>query len=71
MRAEKVHLKNAQILKKNLFVVLGHFLDTSIGEERWSGCEPLPFLERRDGAERSRIFGAEQKKGVNSKIKGV
>ena len=72
MRAEKVHLKNAQILKKNLFVVLDHFLDisildTSIGEEQWSGCEPLLFLERSDGAERSRIFGAEQKKELTPK----
>ena len=64
MRAEKVHLKNTQVLKKNLFVVLGHFIRyfTSL-LERSDGVEfgPLLFLER------SSIFGAERKKELTPK----
>ena len=72
MRAEKVHLKNTQVLKKNLFVVLGHFIRylTSL-LERSDGVEfgPLLFLEQSDGAERNNIFGSERKKELTPKEK--
>ena len=45
MRAEKVHLKNTQVLKKNLFVVLGHFI-------RYF----TTLLERSNGADMSHSF---------------
>ena len=45
MRAEKVYLKNTQVLKKNLFVVLGHFI-------RYF----TTLLERSDGADMSHSF---------------
>ena len=65
MRVEKVNFKNTQVLKKNLFVVLGHFIKYFTRPlERSDGAEigPLLFWERSDGAELSNIFGAERKK---------
>ena len=64
IRVEKVNLKNTEVLKKNLFVILGNFIKYVTGLlERSNGAAfgPLLFLERSDGVERSRIFGAEQK----------
>ena len=65
IRVEKVHLKNTEVLKKNLFVILGNFIKyvTSL-LERSDGAAfgPLLFLEWSDGVERSSIFGAERKK---------
>ena len=65
IRVEKVHLKNTEVLKKNLFVILGNFIKyvTSL-LERSDGAEfgTLLFLELSDGVEQSRIFGAERKK---------
>ena len=70
----KVHFKNTQVLKKILFVVLGHFIKyftSPIGAERWSGIWATPFLgaDQWSGAEQQFWSGA--KKGANSKIKGV
>ena len=45
MRAEKVHFKNTQVLKKNLFVVLDHFI-------RYF----TTLLEQSDGADVSHSF---------------
>ena len=59
IRVEKVHLKNTEVLKKNLFVILGNFIKyiTSL-LERSDGAEfgPLLFLERSDGAERKKVL---------------
>ena len=59
IRVEKVHLKNTEVLKKNLFVILGNFIKyvTSL-LERSDGAAfgPLRFLERSDRVERSSIF---------------
>ena len=72
MRAEKVYFKNTQVLKENLFRGFGPFyqiLHYPIGAEQWSGHEPLLFLERSDGVERSSIFGAERQKELTPKYK--
>ena len=45
MRAEKVHLKNTQVLKKNLLAVWGHFI-------RYF----TTLLERSNGADVSHSF---------------
>ena len=70
IRVEKVHLKNTEVLKKNLFVILGNFIKyvTSL-LERSDGAEfgPLLFLERSGRAERNSIFGAEPKKELTPK----
>ena len=70
IRVEKVHLKKTQVLRKSLFVALGHFIKYFTGLlERSDGAEigPLLFMERSDGAERSSIFGAERKKELTPK----
>ena len=70
IRVEKDNLKNTRVLKKNLFVFLGHFIKYfAILLERSDGVEfrPLLFLERIDGAERKSIFGAKQKKELTPK----
>ena len=65
IRVEKSHFKNTQVLKKNIFVVLGHVITyfTSLLErtQRSDGVlfGTLFFLEWSNRAERSSIFGAE------------
>ena len=68
MRAEKVHLKNTQVLKKNLFVVLGHFIRyfTTL-LERSDGADVSHSFFWSGATERSRIFGAERKKELTPK----
>ena len=70
IRVEKVNLKNTEVPKKNLFVVLGHFIKYFTTLLEWSEgaeFEPLLFLEWSDRAERNSIFGAERKKEPTSK----
>ena len=70
IRVEKVNLKNARVLKKNLFVVLSYFIKYfTILLERSDGAEfgPLLFLEWSGRAERNSIFGAEPKKELTPK----
>ena len=61
---EKSHFKNTQVLKKNIFVVLGHVITyfTSLLErtQRSDGAQFGTLFFWSGATERSSIFGAER-----------